>query len=306
MAKIYRVHVHDHADQGRWLASADWTGSRPSRDVLTARLPVLDKPGRYEVRINRVEGENEYHLASWLQGDPPAPNICEHCGCKLGTTVATGLDSSLAFTALLEMWPQPLYEPQASELRSRLVEDWRGSGHLDFWAYAREWVDRERCICTAPPTAPGNAMIIDRRCPVHGRPAEPSYGPNADGNPYAQYTPESRVWAIAQTHGKAAASWVVDGSTSAVSARGLVKGIEDGDPAVLDSIREPGLSGEYGGDYPEDQLMTDAGWVPHDGTDLRDELASQYNREVSGAFWDEVERLARNQIPEPEAREGDQ
>jgi hypothetical protein len=201
---------------------------------------------------------------------------CEHCGCKLGTTVATDLDSSLAFTALLELYPRygKMADPEASELRSRLVVDWRGSGHLNFWAYAREWVDREQ----------------------H----------QASGNPYAQYTPEHRVWAIAQTHGKAAASWVVDGSTSAVSARGLVKGIEDGDPAMLDSIREPGLSGEYAGDYTEDQLMTDAGWVPHDGTDLRDDLASQYNQEVSAAFWHEVERLARNQIPEPEAREGDQ
>jgi hypothetical protein len=124
-------------------------------------------------------------------------------------------------------------------------------------------------------------------------------------NPHSQYTPEARVWAKAQEHGKAAASWVVDGSTSAVSARGLVKGIEDGDPAVLDSIREPSLSGEFADDYTEDELMADARWVPNDGTDLRDDLATQYNNEVSAAFWHEVERLARNQIPEPEATEAD-
>jgi hypothetical protein len=101
------------------------------------------------------------------------------------------------------------------------------------------------------------------------------------------------VWAKAQEHGKAAASWVFDGNTPQDTYRYFIRGIEDGDPAVLEGVREPSLSGEYGDDYSEDELMADVGWVPHDGTDLRDELAHQYNEEVSAAFWHEVERLAR-------------
>jgi hypothetical protein len=122
----------------------------------------------------------------------------------------------------------------------------------------------------------------------------------ADGNPYIQYTPEHRVWAIAQEHGKAAASWVTDGNTPQETYRYFLRGIEDGDPAVMDSIRTPELSGEHGDEYTEDALMADAGWVPHDGTDLRDELASQYNDEVSAAFWHEVERACRKALGEAE------
>jgi hypothetical protein len=117
---------------------------------------------------------------------------------------------------------------------------------------------------------------------------------NADGNPYAQFTPEHRVWAKAQENGKAAASWIFDGNTTQAEYARVLKGIEDGDPEVMDAYREPDLSGEFAGDYSEDQLMADAGWVPHDGTDLRDDLAAQYNSEVSAAFWHEAERLARS------------
>lgn len=126
---------------------------------------------------------------------------------------------------------------------------------------------------------------------------EPSTGPNADGNPYAQFTPEHRVWAKAQENGKAAASWVTDGNTPAETYRYYLRGIEDGDPAVLDSVRTPDLSGEYRDEYTEDQLLADVGWVPHDGTDLMHELCDQYNLEVSTAFWNEVERRCLAALP---------
>jgi hypothetical protein len=336
---------------------------------------------------------------------------CPDCGCELGTTVRTPIDSSLAFTALLEHWPG-LAEPEAAEIRRQLLGDWYGSGHTAMYDYAREWVAKHRVspeklndrmefdhVIRVGPVGtvydnegshapelvmetdddfqildehedgyraqaerqgwqlltgwtgqygyrglvmhpseyvggqlaehilsePGEYVVIAVECDQDSDPAgwaiayrEKAPEPDAhdqvmagireheaSGNPYVQYTPEARVWTIAQEHGKAAASWVVDGSTSAVSARGLVKGIEDGDPAVLDSIREPSLSGEFADDYSEDELMADARWVPNDGTDLRDELATQYNNEVSTAFWHEVDRLARNQIPEPEATEAD-
>jgi hypothetical protein len=119
---------------------------------------------------------------------------------------------------------------------------------------------------------------------------------NADGNPYTPYTPEHRVWAKAQEHGKAAASWVTDGNTSQETYRRLLEGIRDGDPEVLDSIHSPTGDLSEGGDYTTDDLMADAGWVPHDGTDLRDELAEQYSRDVPEAFWHEVERTCRDQV----------
>jgi hypothetical protein len=67
--RTYRVHVHDMLDQGRWLAQRDYTGRAPSRDTITADMEELQRPGRYEIHLNRLEGGEEYSLRSWLQGE---------------------------------------------------------------------------------------------------------------------------------------------------------------------------------------------------------------------------------------------
>jgi hypothetical protein len=110
---------------------------------------------------------------------------------------------------------------------------------------------------------------------------------------YAQYSPEYRAEALGREHGQAAASWVTDGNTDQATYARLLRGITDGDPEVLDSIRTPDLSGEYADDYSEADMLADAGWVPHDGTALADDLAAIYLDTVSAAFWAEVERACR-------------
>jgi hypothetical protein len=70
--KTYRVHVHDQNDQGAWLTAADFTRRRPGREDITARIPVLNTPGRYEVRVNRVVDCDEYHVNGWRQSGPAA------------------------------------------------------------------------------------------------------------------------------------------------------------------------------------------------------------------------------------------
>lgn len=101
-----------------------------------------------------------------------------------------------------------------------------------------------------------------------------------DGNPYAEYTPEHRVWAVAQEHGKAAASWVFDGNTPESTYRTVFKGIRDGDPEIMDGLNPRSLRGAY----TEQELLSDAGWVPHDGTMLASELVGQYDQETVDAF----------------------
>jgi hypothetical protein len=68
--KIYRVHVYDYHDQGRWLAQADFPRRRPTGEVITARFPVLNTPGRYEVRLNLVTPDGEVNANGWLQSGP--------------------------------------------------------------------------------------------------------------------------------------------------------------------------------------------------------------------------------------------
>ena len=202
---------------------------------------------------------------------------CQTCGCKLGQTARTPIDRSLGFTAMLELYPGfgQMADDEGAKITTRFLDDWYGSNHTDMWAYAREWV--------------ANRQRVSAGVPI----GQPSYGPNADGNPYAQYTPEHRTWKLAQHDGRAAAQWVFDGTTDQATYQRFARGIAGGDPEVMDSVREPSLSGEFSGEFTEDQLMAEVGWVPHDGTDMRDALAEQYNQEVSAAFWHEVERLAR-------------
>ena len=124
---------------------------------------------------------------------------------------------------------------------------------------------------------------------------ESRIGPTCDHlAPYATNTPEYRVWRVADRNGKAAASSVFDGNTTTDTYQAMLAGIENGDPEILDSVTTPSLSGEY----DVDALMADIGWVPHDGTDMREELAAQYADEVEDAFWHEVERTARYQLTE--------
>jgi len=71
--RLYRVHVHDHGDQGRWLAQADYA-RQPTREMIEA-LPVLHEPGRrFEVRVCLVRGEDEYRLYGWLQDGIAEPD----------------------------------------------------------------------------------------------------------------------------------------------------------------------------------------------------------------------------------------
>jgi hypothetical protein len=80
MSKSYRVHIHNHGEQGRWMAQADFA-KRPTQEQIDAAFPVLAEPGRYEVRVNIVQGENEIAGWAWLQGsyvkDPANPTDAE-------------------------------------------------------------------------------------------------------------------------------------------------------------------------------------------------------------------------------------
>ena len=97
MSKSYRVHIHDHGDQGRWLAQQDFA-KRPTREQIDAAFPVLAEPGRYEVRVNVVSGEDELAGWAWLQGeyakDPANPTDAE-----LAATVKRGLADGSMITA---------------------------------------------------------------------------------------------------------------------------------------------------------------------------------------------------------------
>lgn len=91
--------------------------------------------------------------------------------------------------------------------------------------------------------------------------------------------------------GTAAGSWVIDGNTSEESARALLQGLEDGDPAVYDSLPSAPLSGEWAdGLLPRDVL----GWYGVEEDDnSADEILSAYEQGWEQGVTDEVSRAAR-------------
>ena len=95
--------------------------------------------------------------------------------------------------------------------------------------------------------------------------------------------------------GARAASWTYDGNTSREAAERIVRGLEDGDPEILDSFCPPNLSGEYADDPTPHSLARDLGLDDDDPRSewLIDELATAYEEGVSATFWPAVERAYR-------------
>ena len=95
--------------------------------------------------------------------------------------------------------------------------------------------------------------------------------------------------------GIAAAQWVFGDRTTPETYRRYAEGIADGDPAIMDSLSEPSLSGEWGDDYSERDLARDLGFSWND--DISPE-ADAWNAAASAGFWHEVERIARENNPD--------
>lgn len=90
--------------------------------------------------------------------------------------------------------------------------------------------------------------------------------------------------------GKSGAQWVFDGNTTTETYRAVLKGIEDGDPEVLDAYNAPSLTGEF----PTHRMagLPHALGVPSNYNGLAS-LVTEWESAASEAFWNELERLAR-------------
>lgn len=91
--------------------------------------------------------------------------------------------------------------------------------------------------------------------------------------------------------GLAAASWKFDGNTSDATYKHFLKGLADGDPEVLDAYAPPSwLSGEYAGESINELL----GSPDTPAQEARqDDVAQAYEYAAEGAYWHELERMAR-------------
>jgi len=99
----------------------------------------------------------------------------------------------------------------------------------------------------------------------------------------------TRAGELGRDAGRAAATWVFDGSTPEEAYQRVLRGIDEGDPAVLDAIEPPAIGPAAG--YDEGDLARDLGIEPGDRALPR--AVSAYADAFTGSFWQETERTAR-------------
>ena len=90
--------------------------------------------------------------------------------------------------------------------------------------------------------------------------------------------------------GKAAAGRLFDGNTPEEACQRVPRGIEAGDPAILDPAEPPAIGPAAG--YAQDDLARDLGIQPADRGLPR--AVSAYADAFTDAFWQETERAARD------------
>lgn len=98
------------------------------------------------------------------------------------------------------------------------------------------------------------------------------------------------LWLRGHADGKYAGQWVFDGNTPAETVLLTQAGIKNGDPAILDSLPQTRLGGEWADDPTwADILKDEVEWdIDDPNTDQRDDLHDAYCEGFSQGVEDEV------------------
>jgi hypothetical protein len=104
-------------------------------------------------------------------------------------------------------------------------------------------------------------------------------GENMDDEQYQQKTDEAREYGRQQ--GEAAASWFFDGNTEEETVRAVLRGIEDGDPVVLDRLPYCDLSGQWADEPVPTTVLNDLGITVEQGEEGHGFLVVEDYDEVS-------------------------
>ena len=102
---------------------------------------------------------------------------------------------------------------------------------------------------------------------------------------------------IAEDRGRSAASWVFDGNTEDSYYEWVLKGIDDGDPEIYNSLPESSFR-DYSARELCDEIDVDYDLASSHEVDI---IADEYLEEARTTFWHEVERLAREHLGSDES-----
>jgi hypothetical protein len=108
----------------------------------------------------------------------------------------------------------------------------------------------------------------------------------------------SKAYDLGYEAGKNAAGWVFDGNTTRATYEYVLKGIEEGDPMVLDSIGENLADFEAAqADDLESLGIHAPNWLaPAYMWDEFETACQDWEMGASTGFWHEIERAARYQL----------
>lgn len=99
---------------------------------------------------------------------------------------------------------------------------------------------------------------------------------------------------MGEERGRDVASWYFDGNTTTETYAAVLRGIEEGDPEVMDTLPCSPLSGEWAGDpVPADVLEA---LEVSDADDAADEYLSAYEDGFAQAAADQIEETARRML----------
>jgi hypothetical protein len=98
-----------------------------------------------------------------------------------------------------------------------------------------------------------------------------------------------RAERLGRRAGQAAGTWAIAANTSVNTARALLRGIDEGDPAVLDTMPDP-----HDDESSHEGVLLDLGVHP-EGDDA-DRVLESYRVGFDYGYWAEVERAAREQL----------
>lgn len=94
--------------------------------------------------------------------------------------------------------------------------------------------------------------------------------------------------------GENSASWCFDGNTKEETYRIVLRGIENGDPAVYDQFRQPDLSGEFA-DSPTPNSLAEELGIESDDERL-DDVCTEWENASNETFWHEIEKTCRKML----------
>lgn len=96
--------------------------------------------------------------------------------------------------------------------------------------------------------------------------------------------------------GRAAASWYFDGNTDEQTYRRVLKGLDDGDPEVLDGLPYLDLSGQWADGPTMASVLEDIGCDVDGDDDAAEDIVNKYQSAYDAAVVAEVERMAREHL----------